>query len=123
MSDRRGRDCRDRAGVTLQVQIRRARSPCSAISTASKQVFVHVLDNAVKFTPDGGQVSVAIERHDDQAIVTIVDTGVSASSPSSLTVSGNPVSIRPISARDGSSTERVWGSRSSSAWSSCTADR
>lgn len=40
-----------------------------------KQVFVNVLDNALKHTPSGGTISVEVVRKIDQAVVTIADTG------------------------------------------------
>lgn len=40
------------------------------------QVFVNVLDNAVKFTPEGGQVTLDAEEKAGGIVVTISDTGV-----------------------------------------------
>jgi signal transduction histidine kinase len=37
---------------------------------------VILLDNAVKFTPTGGQVSLSVRRADGRATVTVTDTGV-----------------------------------------------
>jgi signal transduction histidine kinase len=40
-----------------------------------RQVFANLLDNAIKYTPEGGQVRVAIAREGDSAVVTVTDTG------------------------------------------------
>lgn len=40
-----------------------------------KQVFINVLDNALKFTPSGGTVTVTGERKSGEAHITIQDTG------------------------------------------------
>jgi PAS domain S-box-containing protein len=40
------------------------------------QVFMNVLNNAVKFTPRGGRISFTAAGHDHEAIVRICDTGV-----------------------------------------------
>ena len=46
------------------------------LGIALKQVFINLLSNAVKFTPEGGQVKVAIAKSKDGARVTIIDTGI-----------------------------------------------
>lgn len=41
-----------------------------------KQVALNLVSNAVKFTPDGGEVTVAARRAGEQLLVTVADTGV-----------------------------------------------
>jgi signal transduction histidine kinase len=40
------------------------------------QVFINVIDNAVKFTPDGGRVDVRASEGDGQVLVEVADTGI-----------------------------------------------
>ena len=41
-----------------------------------KQVVVNLLDNAIKYTPDGGRVRLQISREDGNAILDVVDDGI-----------------------------------------------
>jgi signal transduction histidine kinase len=41
-----------------------------------KQVVVNLLDNAIKYTPNGGNVLLRIARDTDNAILEVVDNGV-----------------------------------------------
>ncbi len=41
-----------------------------------RQVFYNLLDNAIKYTPEGGAVGVRSERQDQSMVVTIQDTGI-----------------------------------------------
>lgn len=40
-----------------------------------RQVFTNILTNAVKHSPQGGQIHVALEVHDGQAVVSVIDQG------------------------------------------------
>lgn len=44
-----------------------------------KQVFYNLIGNAIKFTPDGGSVTVELEKSKDFGIIKIIDTGLGIS--------------------------------------------
>jgi heavy metal sensor kinase len=44
-----------------------------------QQVMVNLLDNAIKYTPESGSVSVSIRAEGDKAVLTIADTGIGIS--------------------------------------------
>jgi signal transduction histidine kinase len=56
-------------------------APCEAAvdSVRMRQVFANLLDNALKYTPDGGAVRVACAMEDGHAVVRIADTGIGIS--------------------------------------------
>jgi signal transduction histidine kinase len=41
-----------------------------------KQVIVNVVDNAIKYTPEGGSILVRLKAHDGQAALSVTDTGI-----------------------------------------------
>lgn len=41
-----------------------------------EQVLVHLLDNAIKFSPQGGDIEVQVVRQEDRAVVSVADHGV-----------------------------------------------
>ena len=41
-----------------------------------KQLFLNLMDNAIKYTPSGGQVTLSFGREGDCALVSVADTGV-----------------------------------------------
>jgi len=44
-----------------------------------QQVVVNLLDNAIKYTPEGGSVSVSVRAEEDKAVLTVTDTGIGIS--------------------------------------------
>ncbi|MGE0133181.1 MAG: sensor histidine kinase [Blastocatellales bacterium] len=63
-----------RKGVTIQL------APAAETSffgdeNLLRQMLLNLLDNAIKYTPAGGQVSLQIERKDDMRLIAITDTG------------------------------------------------
>jgi heavy metal sensor kinase len=41
-----------------------------------RQLFLNILDNALRYTPGGGTITGSLVRMDDQAVVSIADTGI-----------------------------------------------
>lgn len=41
-----------------------------------RQLFLNILQNAVRYTPGGGRITVSLEKRDNTAMVSIADTGV-----------------------------------------------
>jgi len=44
-----------------------------------QQVVVNLLDNAIKYTPEGGEVRVSVRAEAEKAVLTITDTGIGIS--------------------------------------------
>ena len=49
--------------------------PVAADATRLQQAIGNLLANAIKFTPEGGRITVSVERADEQMVVEVVDTG------------------------------------------------
>jgi two-component system, OmpR family, heavy metal sensor histidine kinase CusS len=63
-------------GVTLSQ--RTAGHPLEVLGSQSalRRMLVILLDNAIKYTPEGGAVSIHLEQHSGHATVTVQDTGI-----------------------------------------------
>ncbi|HEX7949184.1 MAG TPA: ATP-binding protein [Candidatus Limnocylindrales bacterium] len=66
----------DRQGVTLRVGRHPALPPVQGDEERIGQVFVNLLHNAVKFSPDGGDVTVSLHVEGDRVVTSIADHGV-----------------------------------------------
>jgi heavy metal sensor kinase len=45
-------------------------------ATRLKQLFLNLIDNAIKYTPSHGKLSLSLDREDDSAVITVKDTGI-----------------------------------------------
>jgi signal transduction histidine kinase/integral membrane sensor domain MASE1/CheY-like chemotaxis protein len=70
------RPAADAKGIELAVTVEPAVQPISGDAQRLQQVFWNLLTNAVKFTPRGGRVSVALSRTGDEIDMAVVDTGM-----------------------------------------------
>ena len=71
--------CRDSArdkGVTLDVDVPPNASTATVDPTAVRQVIANLVDNAIRYTPRGGRVTVFAEREGDGVWLGVRDTGV-----------------------------------------------
>jgi two-component system phosphate regulon sensor histidine kinase PhoR len=66
----------DRQGVALRVDVARNLPPVRGDEARLGQVFVNLLHNAVKFSPDGGDVVVRVAVQDGRVISSVADRGV-----------------------------------------------
>ena len=64
------------AQVTLTVDLPSQTLTLDADATRISQVFLNLLTNAAKFTPQGGQVWITAKTHVDRVSITVRDTGI-----------------------------------------------
>ncbi|NUO82777.1 hypothetical protein HUU05_22120 [candidate division KSB1 bacterium] len=65
----------EQAGIALDVQVPAALPEFFGDQRAINQILVNLLTNAVKFTPQGGRVTLAIAHAADRFTLTVSDTG------------------------------------------------
>ncbi len=70
------RERAQRRAITLGCTIDDKAVTINADERKVKQVLLNLLSNALKFTPEGGQVDVAVRTLDDRIEVSVTDTGV-----------------------------------------------
>ncbi len=97
------RSLSDQKGLTLTLDIRE--NPDLVVDARRlTQVLTNLVDNAIKFTPKDGQITVRVRRDENDLLTEIEDTGPGIA-PESI-----PKLFRPFSQVDMSSTRRVGGS-------------
>jgi PAS domain S-box-containing protein len=65
-----------RRDVELTVALPAAPVPVTGDRDMLERVVINLTDNAVKFTPDGGQVNVALTSRSGRAVLEVADTGI-----------------------------------------------
>jgi two-component system phosphate regulon sensor histidine kinase PhoR len=66
----------DRQGVVLRVEVAGTPPPVRGDAARLAQVYVNLLHNAVKFSPDGGDVTVTVSAEDGRVVSAVADHGV-----------------------------------------------
>ncbi|WP_082054358.1 hybrid sensor histidine kinase/response regulator [Methyloterricola oryzae] len=64
------------AGLTLQINLPETSIRLNADLTRLGQAFANLLNNAAKFTPRGGQITVTAEQRSDTVVVRVLDNGI-----------------------------------------------
>jgi signal transduction histidine kinase len=63
-------------GIRLESRVTSEPAPVAGNRAALRRLFLVLLDNALKFTPAGGAVTVELEKDSGGWIVSVTDTGV-----------------------------------------------
>jgi CheY-like chemotaxis protein len=64
------------AGHTLELDLPQEALPVEADAVRLSQVLGNLLSNAAKYTPQGGRITVAARREDQQIVLVVSDTGI-----------------------------------------------
>jgi len=63
------------ANVALIFESPKEEIICPIDEDRVEQVFTNLIDNAIRHTPDGGSVTLSVERHRDMCLLAVSDTG------------------------------------------------
>jgi len=66
----------EHAGVGMEILLPPEPVMLSVDRSRVRQLALNLIENAVKYTPRGGQVSVELGSHDGRAVFTVADTGI-----------------------------------------------
>ena len=75
-----------RKGVRLKLENGSTSIAFNADEELIKRMILNLLDNAVKYTPEGGEISLALEKHNGSAEIVVRDTGIGLSEGDQLRV-------------------------------------
>jgi two-component system phosphate regulon sensor histidine kinase PhoR len=78
----------ERQGVTFLFETPPGLPPVRGDATRLGQVVVNLVHNAVKFSPEGGEVRVAVRRDGDRALSSVTDHGMGIAKPDRARVRG-----------------------------------
>lgn len=62
--------------ITVNADIPEEAGMVSADELHLRRLFLNLIDNAIKFTPDNGSIGISLKYENQKAIVSIVDTGI-----------------------------------------------
>jgi len=62
-------------GIQLEMVVRRAPDPLAGDAARLQQIVSNLLSNALKFTPEGGRIELALDSHGDHVEIQVADTG------------------------------------------------
>jgi signal transduction histidine kinase len=66
-------------GITIHTEIDSHLPPVAGDPTRLEQVMTNLIDNAIKYTPAGGQITISARSADYEVIVEVTDTGIGIS--------------------------------------------
>ncbi len=69
------RPAADAKGIALQLKLDKGAGLMSGDAMRLQQIVWNLLNNAVKFTPRGGEVTVRLNRENSRVVITVSDTG------------------------------------------------
>lgn len=91
----------EQAGVELDLAISAAPLPVAAERSRLQTVLGNLLDNALKFTPEGGSVTLGVQAEGTAAVVTVADTGIGIPADEQGNIFGRLHRARNVSAYPG----------------------
>jgi two-component system, OmpR family, phosphate regulon sensor histidine kinase PhoR len=71
----------ERQGVAIAVDVEPGMPAIRGDEARRGQVFINLVHNAVKFSPEGGEVRVAVRRDGDNALASVTDPGIGIAKP------------------------------------------